>query len=139
MKLCQLRAQCGSRIQQRDHDSSNERHIGDQFTHALFEGGGANRANLQAKVTQLAAQVILDVVDLTLEEFARGEEQTPLLTGWRFDMNNLEEANPHHLSNAECIVAVRLVDPSGERSMHMAGLDTDRREPCIDQPRVDPR
>ena len=70
MKLCQLRAQCGSRIQQRDHDSSNERHIGDQFTHALFEGGGANRANLQAKVTQLAAQVILDVVDLTLEKFA---------------------------------------------------------------------
>jgi hypothetical protein len=54
-------------------------------------------------------------------------------------MNNLEETNPHHLSNAECIVAIRLVDPSGERSMHVAGLDTDRGEPCIHQPGVDPR
>jgi hypothetical protein len=100
--------------------------------------GGADRAHLQAEVAKRAAQVVLQVLDLALEQLARGEQEPPSLARRRLDVHRLEQADAHHLGDAVGVVPVGLVDPGRQRGVHVPGLDADRGQPRLDQAGVEP-
>ncbi|GAA0237699.1 hypothetical protein GCM10008965_02430 [Methylorubrum aminovorans] len=54
-------------------------------------------------------------------------------------MNRLERPDPHHLRDAQGVVAVGLVDARREGGVHVTGLDADRQQPDLDQAGVEPR
>jgi hypothetical protein len=50
-----------------------------------------------------------------------------MLAGGSFDVDRLEQPDPHHLGDPAGVVPDGFVDACRERCMHMPGLETDRR------------
>jgi hypothetical protein len=61
-----------------------------------------------------------------------------MLAGGSFDVDCLEQPDPHHLGDPASVVSVGFVDACRECGMHMPGLDTDRREANVDETSIDP-
>jgi hypothetical protein len=61
-----------------------------------------------------------------------------MLAGGSFDVDGLEQPDPHHLGDPASVVPVGFVDACRERCMHMSGLDTDCREANVDETGIDP-
>jgi hypothetical protein len=98
----------------------------------------ANHTNLRSEITQRAPQVIFDVIKFPLQQFARRQQNSSMLAGGSFDVDCLEQPDPHHLGDSAGVVPVGFVDAYRERCMHMPGLDTDRREANVDETGIDP-
>jgi hypothetical protein len=57
-------------------------------------------ADLEAVVLQCAAQIVLGIEHLTLQQLARCEQHPPLLALQGLDVQPAEQADPHHLGDA---------------------------------------
>jgi hypothetical protein len=112
VELGELCSQRRASFQQRNDNGCDEGLASYELPHTCLEANGSDCANLQPKVAQLSAQIALYVVNLALKELARGQKQAPLLACWRLHMDWLEQTDPHHLCDAECIITISLVDPS---------------------------
>src|SRR5439155_11890136 len=86
------------------------REVLDQLLDPSLELHRANHSDLEAKVTQGTAQVILDGDGLRLQQLAVGQEHAQLLTAQRLHMHWTIKSDPHHLRDAARVIAVRLVD-----------------------------
>src|SRR6266481_429742 len=67
-----------------------------------------------------------------------GQQHSQFLTAECLDMNRAIKPDPHHLCDAACIVAVRLVDLRFEHRLHVPRLDTDHRQARFGERAVKP-
>ena len=93
----------------------------------------ADDADLDPKVAQQPADIVLDGYSLLLQQPARGQQNTTLLADQRLDVHRPEQIESHHLSDPACIVAVGLVHLCLEKGLRMPGLDADCRQASLDQ------
>jgi hypothetical protein len=138
MQFAELYTKDGARFQQRLDNCSNDRMIGYQFPDTLIESSCSDHTDLEPEVPQRAPQIVLNVVDLPLEKFARGQQEASMLARRCLNVNGLEEPGTHHLGYPTGIVPIGLVDARGKSGVHMAGLDTDRWQAGLHETGIDP-
>jgi hypothetical protein len=83
-------------------------HIFDELKNTGLEASRANDANLETEVSQQPTDIVLDGDGLLLQKLARRQQSAMLLALQRLDMHRPEQIDPHHLSDAPCIVAIVL-------------------------------
>src|SRR5260370_8323121 len=110
----------------------------DQLLDPRLELRLADHSDLEAKVTQRTAQVVLDGDSLRLQQLAMGQQHSQLLTAQGLHMHRTVKPDPHHLCDAAGIVAVRLVDLRFEHRLHVPRLNTDHRQARFGERAVKP-
>jgi hypothetical protein len=68
-----------------------------------------DHADLETKVAQQTADVVLDRDHFFLLQLAGGQQSPTLLACHNLDMHRPEQVDPHHLSNASGIIAIDLI------------------------------
>jgi len=97
--------------------------LGDQLTNARLEVSCGHLAEVIAEVADESADFVLDILELVPQQLPRCEDGAETLARWCFNVDWLEQTNPHHLSDATRVVAVSLVELGRQGRLHMAGLD----------------
>lgn len=87
-----------------------------------------NRADLEPKIAQQAAEVVFNGNGLFLQELAGGQQRPALLARQGLHMHRAKQVDPHHLRNAAGVIAVGLVHLRLKESLGVAGLDADHRQ-----------
>src|SRR5437588_4933064 len=88
-------------------------------------------ADLETKVAQSGAEVILNSDSLRLQQFAVGQQHPQFLTAERLHMHRAIKPDPHHLRYAAGVVAVSFVDLCLQHRPHVPCLNTDHRQACF--------
>src|SRR6516225_8093080 len=125
--------------EQRLDDRSQPRKSCDELADPRVVSKAADNAHFQTEIAQSAAQIGFYVQQLALKELAAGQQHPLFLGNQRLHMHRLEQADPHHLCDPACIVAVRLADLlRRQQSLHVPCLYADHwqvgRHQPIDQP-----
>ena len=79
MQFSDLLAKRPASVKQRRHDLGKLRHALDEFENSFLEFGRTDDANLEPKVAQQAADVVLDGDGFLLQQLAGGQQGAPLL------------------------------------------------------------
>ena len=112
------------------------REVLDKFPDAGLELHCPDHSNLEAEVTQSAAQVVIDGNRLT----AAACDVNSMRSFWLRNASHAPDgkSRPHHLRDAAGIVAVGLVDLGLQYRPHVPRLDTDHRQArfgeCAEKP-----
>src|SRR6185436_3049556 len=93
----ELAPQHGTGFEQRPGYQFQSGMAGDQLPDTLSERAFAGLADLQAKAAEHAAQAVLDVAQLRLQQLARGQNSTRLLCFDRLAVYRTEPAQSHQL------------------------------------------
>src|SRR4051812_5161702 len=116
-------------IEQRLGDRGQPRKALDEIVDPRLVSTATDGAYLQTEIAQRAAQVGLQVQQLTLQQFAAGQQHALFLGNQRLHMHRLEQPDPHHLRDPARIVAVCLVDLlRRQQRLHVPRLDADHRQ-----------
>jgi hypothetical protein len=107
------------------------RMAGDQLADAARKGSRRCRADLQPKAAQHPAQAHLDVMVLALQKFACRQQGPHLLRRQRLAVNRAEPAEPHELSDAARILAIRLDRHRLERVPDVPSFEQLDRQACV--------
>jgi hypothetical protein len=94
--------------------------------------------DLEAKVAQQTADVILDGMGLLLQQLAGCQRSASALAGQGLHMDGPEQVDAHHLSDAASIVAVGFVHLRLQERFGVARLDADDQQSGRGQPALEP-
>ena len=107
------------------HDFDEFGHAFDKLTDSFVELDHTDDTDLQSKVPQQTADVVLNGDGLVLQNLASGQQGPTLLAGQRLHVHRSKQIDAHHLSNAARVVLVHL---GLEESLRMPGFNAGHRQ-----------
>ena len=112
-------------FEQASHDLGQLRKARHELADPVLEPDLANDPDLEPKVAQQTADVVLDGNGFFLQQLASCQQGASVLAGERLHMNGPEQVDAHHLSDAARIVAVGLVHLRLQERLGVTRLDAD--------------
>jgi hypothetical protein len=110
----------------------------DQFAEPGIKPGPSDLTDLQAERPQDSAHPDVEIDTLACEKLAGSQQRPDFLRVGGFSVNRFEPAEPQHLSDPPCVIAVSLHSHGRDRRLDMSRFEQDHVEPLGFQTVVQP-